>query len=607
MKILYKTLLFIFFSSLNIIAQVDVDSTNIKTFFYGPFNRTTVEIYLYNHSNRDSISANVTLQINKTAFIENLYLDINGKLKKDSTLARRKGQEIYNRIVYRRIDPALLIKSDEGKYTLNVYPFLKHQRRKVIIEYYSVLESDSSNFPGWFFNIFPASPNYVSRLQFVSSQEKTVRIIPTDQNVLSEIKKEVREKEVRPITVESLSFSNSLKFYFDFSNLNVVPVYFSDSTRFYQTKNILEHKKDNSNKDNSSIIYSYDTYPPDFVSQTLKDLNNNLKPIIIYSERNRYINKFLKYLKSQDITCLEKFVLGDDKIIPDDFNWSKKENIYCYLDKNLTMLQGYPETKEETVKLNCPFLDKFIKYLSSLRQEESDQIKAGFLNSNLSKIVIENDIRAIRIWNDVVKKRDNFVEEPFYFCVVEEMPEPIGGIDTIMHSIILPQNIKFEKDSFKVFLLDRIHKTGHSIDIRIIKRAKLLSWRSSIIDRISMFAVSLPNWKPGKQRGRPVTVQVSIPIVFILNGFSQAKELKIGEREFYSFVQDTSKLFLLEKNLEVKDGEIIKFLSTQYFELMMKNPELIELSYKSIYLSNFDGFGFNAIENGQTKSYIILK
>lgn len=600
MKALFKTLVFIFFFSLNLIAQVDVDSTNIKTFFYGPFNKTIVEVYFYNHSNRDSISANVTFRINKTAFIENLYLDINGKLKKDSTLVRRKGQEIYNRIVYRRIDPALLIESDEGEYTLNVYPFLRHQRRKVIIEYYSVLESDSSNFPGWFFNIFPASPNYLSRLQFVSSQEKTVRIIPTDQNVLTEIKKEVREKEIRRITVESLSFSKNLKFYFDFSNLNVVPVYFSDSIRFYQTNN-------GSIKNNYYVKYSNNSYLPDFIAQVLRDINNDLKPTIVFSERNRYLNRFLKYLKSQNITCLEEIGFGDDKIVPDDFNWLKMDNIYYYLDKNLTMLQGYPETKEETVKLNCPFLDKFIKYLSSLRQEESDQIKAGFLNSNLSKIVIENDIRAIRIWNDVVKRRNDFVEEPVYFCAVEEMPEPIGGLDSIMHSIFLPPNIKFEKDSFKVFLLDCIHKTGHSIDIRIIKRAKLPSWKSSIIDKIGMFAVSLPNWNPGKQRGKPVTVQVSVPIVFILNGFSQTKELKIGGREFNSFVQDTFKLYLLEKDFKIKDSEIIKFLSTQYFELMMKNPELIELSYKSIYLSNFDGIGFDSLEKGRTKSYLILK
>jgi hypothetical protein len=79
-------------------------------------------------------------------------LEIDSEYKKAQTVKKNQGERIYDRIIGKRIDPALLIKSGNGKYKLNVFPFLKHQKRKVIIEYYSVLESETYSF---LYGIFP--------------------------------------------------------------------------------------------------------------------------------------------------------------------------------------------------------------------------------------------------------------------------------------------------------------------------------------------------------------------------------------------------------------------------------------------------------------------
>lgn len=100
--------------------------------------------------------------------------------------------------------------------------------------------------------------------------------------------------------------------------------------------------------------------------------------------------------------------------------------------------------------------------------------------------------------------------EPTYFVAVEEMPEPIGGIKGIQDKIVYPEIAKRAGVEGKVYVLAYVDETG------TVTKVKLIKGIGAGCDEAAINAVWQTKFKPGKQRGKPVKVQVSIPIVFKL-------------------------------------------------------------------------------------------
>lgn len=101
-------------------------------------------------------------------------------------------------------------------------------------------------------------------------------------------------------------------------------------------------------------------------------------------------------------------------------------------------------------------------------------------------------------------------EEPVYFVAVEEMPEPIGGISEIQKKIVYPEIAKRAGVEGKVYVLAFVDESGNVTDAKIIKGI------GAGCDEAALDAVKKTKFKPGKQRGKAVKVQVSIPVVFKL-------------------------------------------------------------------------------------------
>jgi protein TonB len=108
------------------------------------------------------------------------------------------------------------------------------------------------------------------------------------------------------------------------------------------------------------------------------------------------------------------------------------------------------------------------------------------------------------------KEEKKIEEEPTYFVAVEEMPEPIGGIQSIQSKIKYPEIAKRAGVEGKVYVLAFVDETGTVTDAKIIKGL------GAGCDEEALNAVKQTKFKPGKQRGKPVKVQVSIPILFKL-------------------------------------------------------------------------------------------
>ena len=108
---------------------------------------------------------------------------------------------------------------------------------------------------------------------------------------------------------------------------------------------------------------------------------------------------------------------------------------------------------------------------------------------------------------EVHKRLDN---ENIIFTVVENLPEPEGGIAAIQEKIHYTDLAIKAGIQGKVIVLAVIDENGDVISASIAK--SLLP----SLDEIALNAVKDTKFIPGRQRGKAVKVQVSIPITFKL-------------------------------------------------------------------------------------------
>ena len=109
------------------------------------------------------------------------------------------------------------------------------------------------------------------------------------------------------------------------------------------------------------------------------------------------------------------------------------------------------------------------------------------------------------------EEREIMEEEPVYFVAVEEMPYPIGGIQAIQDLIVYPEIARRAGIEGKVYVLAYVNEEG------TVVKTKILKGIGGGCDEAAEYAVMHTKFSPGKQRGKPVNVQVMIPIVFRLD------------------------------------------------------------------------------------------
>lgn len=107
-------------------------------------------------------------------------------------------------------------------------------------------------------------------------------------------------------------------------------------------------------------------------------------------------------------------------------------------------------------------------------------------------------------------------EEQTIFEVVEQMPEfPNGGMAGLMQ--YLSKNIKYPTiaqengTQGRVTVQFVVNKDGSIVD------AKVLRGVDPYLDKEAIRVISaMPKWKPGMQRGKPVRVKYTVPVMFRL-------------------------------------------------------------------------------------------
>lgn len=108
--------------------------------------------------------------------------------------------------------------------------------------------------------------------------------------------------------------------------------------------------------------------------------------------------------------------------------------------------------------------------------------------------------------------KNNFKLNPNDFEeTAEEMPSPVGGIKAIAENVVYPEVAKRAGIEGRVYVKAYINEEGMVVGTEILKGI------GGGCDQAAITAVVNTVFLPGKKDGKPVKVQVSIPIMFKLN------------------------------------------------------------------------------------------
>ena len=100
--------------------------------------------------------------------------------------------------------------------------------------------------------------------------------------------------------------------------------------------------------------------------------------------------------------------------------------------------------------------------------------------------------------------------EDIYHITVDEMPSPVGGMEDIVRRIKYPEEAKKQGIEGKVIVKLFIDEFGNPQSCKIIKGV------DPLLDAEAKDVLMKTKFYPGKIDGKPVKVQVAIPIVFKL-------------------------------------------------------------------------------------------
>ncbi|MFH5833552.1 energy transducer TonB [Halalkalibaculum sp. DA3122] len=101
-------------------------------------------------------------------------------------------------------------------------------------------------------------------------------------------------------------------------------------------------------------------------------------------------------------------------------------------------------------------------------------------------------------------------EEEDFFVVVENMPELIGGLAGLQQKVRYPEMARKAGIEGRVIIQFIVNEEGRVEDPRVVRGI------GGGCDEEALRAVKEARFQPGRQRGNPVRVQYSLPIVFKL-------------------------------------------------------------------------------------------
>ncbi len=130
-------------------------------------------------------------------------------------------------------------------------------------------------------------------------------------------------------------------------------------------------------------------------------------------------------------------------------------------------------------------------------------------------IINEDNVAPVEVKYVPVQVVEEEPEEQTIFEVVENMPDFPGGQAALMQ--YLAKNIKYPTiaqengTQGRVIVQFVVNKDGSIVDAKVVRSV------DPYLDKEALRVINtMPKWKPGMQRGKPVRVKFTVPVMFRL-------------------------------------------------------------------------------------------
>ena len=192
------------------------------------------------------------------------------------------------------------------------------------------------------------------------------------------------------------------------------------------------------------------------------------------------------------------------------FEWTEKEVTKYEVTEDLAFIDeeiDIQQTTQETPPPPPPPAPQEVEVLNVVEDDvEVEEIEINTEDDKDVEVVIAPPVEA------PVEEE----EEEVIFMVVESMPEFPGGQQALFK--YLAENVKYPVIAQENGIQGRVicqfvvNKDGSIVDVVAVRSSGEASLDKEAIRVIK----SMPKWKPGKQRGKPVRVKYTVPVNFRL-------------------------------------------------------------------------------------------
>ena len=176
------------------------------------------------------------------------------------------------------------------------------------------------------------------------------------------------------------------------------------------------------------------------------------------------------------------------------------------------------KTKKRSLRKSEPTIDDYAKAYALMAEAERQQQEEERRIAEIEMQSAEDDNATVEVIQQVVETGPAEEEEADanqIFTVVEQEPEFPGGTKALMEYI--SKNLRYPAFAAengiqgRVTLSFVVEKDGSVTDIQ-----ELRSPSEDLTKEAKRVVQSMPKWKPGKQRGKPVRVKYMLPVTFRL-------------------------------------------------------------------------------------------
>ena len=192
------------------------------------------------------------------------------------------------------------------------------------------------------------------------------------------------------------------------------------------------------------------------------------------------------------------------------FEWTEKEVTKYEVTEDLAFIDeeiDIQQTTQETPPPPPPPAPQEVEVLNVVEDDvEVEEIEINTEDDKDVEVVIAPPVEA------PIEEE----EEEVIFMVVESMPEFPGGQQALFK--YLAENVKYPVIAQENGIQGRVicqfvvNKDGSIVDVVAVRSSGEPSLDKEAIRVIK----SMPKWKPGKQRGKPVRVKYTVPVNFRL-------------------------------------------------------------------------------------------